>query len=47
MDPFTAIPKEPIIYAQGTPSRSYTAILRKEGDIWKLVRIQFPDGVGQ
>jgi len=36
-----------IIYAQGTPSRSYTAILRKEGDIWKLVRIQFPDGVGQ
>jgi ketosteroid isomerase-like protein len=36
-----------ITYAQGTPPRSYTATLRKEGDIWKLVRIQFPDGVGQ
>lgn len=36
-----------ITYADGAPSRRYAAALRKEGDTWKLVQIQFPDGVGQ
>lgn len=35
-----------VTYAGGSPQRSYTATLRKEGATWKLVSIQFPDGVG-
>lgn len=36
-----------VSYVGETSQRSYTATLREEGDTWKLVSIQFPDGVGQ
>lgn len=36
-----------VTYASTTPQRRYTATLRKEADTWKLVSIQFPDGIGQ
>lgn len=36
-----------ITYRDGAPSHSYTASLRKENDTWRLLQIQFQDGVGQ
>lgn len=35
-----------VTYADEAPQRRYAAVLRKEGDAWKLVSIQFPEGVG-
>ena len=35
-----------ISYASGAPQRRYTATLRKQGEQWRLVSIQFPEGVG-
>jgi len=34
-------------HPDGAPRRPYTATLRKDGETWMLMSIQFPDGVGQ
>lgn len=36
-----------VTYEGDASQRTYTATLRKEGEAWKLVSIQFPEGVGQ
>lgn len=35
-----------VVHTDGAPRRPYTATLRKDGETWRLLRIQFPDGVG-
>lgn len=36
-----------ISYQNGAPAHSYNATLHKDGTVWKLVSIQFSEGVGK